>query len=462
MPPLREPVRQMREVIALAPGKPAWPAGLRAAIATVAPLVAGSLLGSTGGTWMSLAGFTGALADRGGPYRSRAAATGVLTLAGSVAVAIGTLSAGSLWVTVPVTFLFALGCSLARVWGISGATVGSSVLNIYVIALAYPAPSPREALTRAGYVVVGGLWAMFVSLILWPLRPFRPIRLAVAEGYRRLALYADGLALNAEGNRAHSGEIPVAGAQVREALEQARGALTRARRGVPGESGRGEKLLVLEEMADRLFGYLVGLSDMAATVADEQRDAAAQHALAHVFTALAATVRGVATQIEAEGNQVLVQVEWNGHALRALLDHAAAEIPDSAAGQYQQAALLIDRLSQYAGAAAATAATLNDGTSAPTSDIPFQPEPPRTLLTILGPVRAVLAPDSVVLRYALRMAIVVTVAVLLTGAIGLKRGYWVTITIVIILQPYTGATTIKALQRVAGTVLGGLLTAGLG
>ena len=77
-------------------------------------------------------------------------------------------------------------------------------------------------------------------------------------------------------------------------------------------------------------------------------------------------------------------------------------------------------------------------------------------------VRAVLAPDSVILRYALRLGLVTAAAVWLTWALHLTRGYWVTITIVIILQPYTGATTLKAMQRVLGTVVGGALTALLG
>jgi uncharacterized membrane protein YccC len=51
--------------------------------------------------------------------------------------------------------------------------------------------------------------------------------------------------------------------------------------------------------------------------------------------------------------------------------------------------------------------------------------------------------------------------VALTAALGLKRGYWVTITAVLILQPYTGATSRRALQRVLGTIVGGALTAAL-
>jgi uncharacterized membrane protein YccC len=52
--------------------------------------------------------------------------------------------------------------------------------------------------------------------------------------------------------------------------------------------------------------------------------------------------------------------------------------------------------------------------------------------------------------------------VLIAGALRLPRGYWVTVTAVIILQPYTGVTTLRAVQRVIGTVLGGILTAALG
>jgi uncharacterized membrane protein YccC len=81
---------------------------------------------------------------------------------------------------------------------------------------------------------------------------------------------------------------------------------------------------------------------------------------------------------------------------------------------------------------------------------------------VLAPLRSVLTIDSLVFRHALRVALVTAVAVLFAGVFHLARGYWVTVTAVIILQPYTGATTLKAVQRVIGTVLGGLLTAALG
>jgi len=76
-------------------------------------------------------------------------------------------------------------------------------------------------------------------------------------------------------------------------------------------------------------------------------------------------------------------------------------------------------------------------------------------------LRASLSRDSVVLRHALRVGAVTAFAVWLTAALGLSHGFWVTLTAVVIMQPYTGLTTQKAMQRVAGTVLGGIITAAL-
>jgi uncharacterized membrane protein YccC len=68
-------------------------------------------------------------------------------------------------------------------------------------------------------------------------------------------------------------------------------------------------------------------------------------------------------------------------------------------------------------------------------------------------------PDSAILQHALRVAVVTTVAVLVTALLRLNHGYWVTLTAVVILQPYAGATRQKALQRVAGTIVGGIIAA---
>ncbi|HEX3276696.1 MAG TPA: FUSC family membrane protein, partial [Gemmatimonadales bacterium] len=206
---------------------------------------------------MSLAGFTGSLADKGGPYRTRAATIAALTAGGALTAAVGVLAGAHPAVAIPVTLLVATACALGRAYGSAGSSVAVSTLNIFVISLAYPSPEPGEWLVRAGFIVAGGLWAMLVSLVLWPLRPYRPVRLAVAQAYRAVADYA---ARMAESGREAGAPGPLG---VRAALETAGAALAAVRRGRPGESGRGERLLVLYQAVDQLFGHLFALSDLA-------------------------------------------------------------------------------------------------------------------------------------------------------------------------------------------------------
>lgn len=463
---LRAASSRLRGALVFNPGRPAWGAGLRAAIATFVPILAGQLLGVGGGTWMSLAGFTGALADKGGPYRTRAMSVGTLTIAGAVTAMLGALVSEHFALSVPLAFAIALVCSLARVWGNAGASVGLSVLNIFVISLAVPSMGLEDALARAGFTIAGGAWAMFLSLGLWPLRPFRPVRLAVAECWRAVAAYAEDVYARVEGSTPvgaeHDAATAAAAGAVRAALESARTTLAVLRRGRPGESGRGERLLVLREAADQLFGHLVALAGMEEGIPRDEHRRAADDTVGRMISRIASAARAVADAVEREEPAPRVAIDWSGAAVR----QAVAPMPGEGRAHYEQIALVLDRLAQYATLGAATAATLDreapppeeaDDEVLPALELEAPVPPPPPLRRLL----AILAPGSLILRHALRVAVVVAVAVALVHLLELRHGYWVTITAVIILQPWAGTTNTKALQRVLGTVLGGMLAAAL-
>jgi uncharacterized membrane protein YccC len=160
-----------------------------------------------------------------------------------------------------------------------------------------------------------------------------------------------------------------------------------------------------------------------------------------------------------------VDVTWSGEPLRALMREMP---PGSVDPHYEQAAVILDRAAQFASSASVTLDVLNGGKAEP-SDLE-RARPIRATAAEDIPeeharwdtIRALLSPGSLILRFALRVAVVTTIAVALTQVLELKRGYWLTITAIVILQPYTGVTLTRAVQRVLGTVLGALLAAGLG
>lgn len=184
--------------------------------------------------------------------------------------------------------------------------------------------------------------------------------------------------------------------------------------------------------------------------------------MGEALVALTASARMLAIAVEAERDPPSVSIAWSGARLRASLPFSREADDDVALLHYGQAAAILDRAAQYAAVAAETVAGLNEG------HVPTLParqliaEEPEDVSSPFATFRAVLAPDSVILRYALRVAVVTTVAVALAQLMHVKRGYWMTITAIVILQPYAGVTTTRALQRVIGTVLGAILTAALG
>jgi uncharacterized membrane protein YccC len=458
MPALRRALHTVRSAAALAPARPAYAAGIRAAIATVVPLAIAGAFYPGAETWASIGGFNGALSDRGGPYRTRALTMLVLMAASACTVIVGTLAGAHVAAAIPVTFVVALLASLARVWGSAGVSIGTAALSAFVIALAMPGHHLAEALARAGFVLSGGAWAMLVALVLWPLRPYRPARVAVAACYRALAGYVDDVAQGIAAPAPDGEESPTSSLHVRATLEQARTVLARMRRGRPGGSDRGARFVAMSDVADQLFGHVVAVAEYAATVPADANDAGARQALGDVLASLAATAREVALAVETERGAPAVTVTWDA---RAVYERAAAA-GGEAATHYHQAAAVLDRATQYAAAAAATAGEIATGRAAPPSPADVGAREPDDDGERLGALRAILTPESVILRYALRLATVTTAAVAIAALLELPRGYWITITVVVILQPYTGATTHRALQRVLGTVLGGLLTAALG
>lgn len=472
---LRLPER-FQPVVQAAPVRPAIAAGLRAATATVTPLLIGHLLNAPAlATWASLGGFNVSLGDKGGAYRTRAATMGALALSVSFSAALAALVGRYPALAILVTFLVATSTSFARVYGNAAASIGLSTATTFVVSLAFPAVAPEAALERAAFVLVGGLWAMLLSLVLWPLRPYRPARLDVAQSYRRTALYSSHVAAAADGQAgsdlARDLQSREDRRQVREALERARATLGAMRRGRQAETGRGERLLVLLEAAEQSFVQVLSLADLLEALPADPLAAPARSAALRALAGFADTAREVALLIEEEpSRRQPPPIPWGDDAIRAAIASAPPPGAASDAGsrllraRLEHAAALVARLRGLAAVAAETAATLEDEHPVPTpvartgEHRMVVEEAPRSLI---APLVEGLSLRSVALRHSLRVGIVTAVAVALAAALHLHRGYWVTLTVLVVLQPYSGATWIKVVQRVAGTVLGGALAAAI-
>jgi uncharacterized membrane protein YccC len=428
-------LRRVRQQIAAAATvtsvRPAWAAGLRGAIATMIPIAVGGALGWPGASWMGLAGFCASTADKGGAYRTRAEAMAGVGVFGAIAAMLGSIAGGSPWLGVVLVVLIVTFCTVLRVFGQAAVNIGTNAIVMYIVGMSAPC-APREALDRCVAIVAGALWAMLIALALWPIRFYRPARVAIAGGFRSIASYANDVArlgreqLSRDQRRALFLGGYNAGLA---AMETAREVLAAIRRGRQVETRRGERLLVLLEKADRAFARLTSLAE-----AVESEDAKVD---VEALRRIASACQVIASIIENEQNAPVDRVT----------DEAAARALGA------PAAILMLELERAIDDAADTALGVNS--ERPRGLFEAHRERPGVVATFA----TVLTWRSIVFRHALRVGIATGAAVWLTEAFHLQRGYWVTFSAFIILQPYTTATLRKGLQRIVGTLLGGVLAA---
>ncbi|MCY0998043.1 FUSC family protein [Myxococcus sp. MISCRS1] len=456
--------RHLESFVRVEPVRPALGAGLRAALAVGLPMVVAATQHLPAVTWVGMAGLFVTLVDRGGPYRDRAVNMGAMTLLGAV---MGLVSALQLpdWADVLLTLAWVTACGFARSYGDTPGLMGVVLANYTVVSLALPAQGFADALSRSGLFILGGLWAMMLALVLWPLRPYRPARLAISRCYRALASRAEEVGrwpLEGPPPPANLVEVVDWESRVRMSLEDARSVLASTRRNRAGESNRGEHLLVLLEGADALLAMLVALPETLELAPREPRF----HALrAEIQRALADHSRDllhIARALEQEKREVESSV-WSTDRVRRALASLVTEgrLPDSARAAYSHAEALLVRLREYSEALLEVANHLEDGGPVE-SDLPMGPHPASARSRpLLEPLRDNWGTDSVIFRHAIRLGITAALATALVRGLGLNHGYWVIITVIVVLQPYSGMTFERGVQRAAGTLLGGALAAGL-
>jgi len=129
-----------------------------------------------------------------------------------------------------------------------------------VVALSRPAPSLSAAGLYALFYLLGGAWAALITLVFWPLRVYRPARVAIANALRALAGVAQSL-IDADTSAAAQVERRKRLGEARSAIEVARVQLGSLRRGRIGSTTRGERLVGLVESGRFGDGALVAIED---------------------------------------------------------------------------------------------------------------------------------------------------------------------------------------------------------
>ena len=410
----------------------------RNAVGVAVPLVIGALHGSAA---LGLASTVGALqtafADRPGPYRLRMLRMGAVAVSAGVTSVLAVLCSNSNLASALLLFVLGLLAGLMLTAGPSATQLGVAATACALI-IGHQPQSGAHALHVGLLVLAGGALQAVLAIAAWPLRRHLPERRALA------ALYAGLAGVARRPPRTDVGPPLVAlladTRQTLYGLGHDHGPSVEAYRVLLDESGRiRRELLVLAGYCERLHGE-----------GEHEAETALRGALAtcgDVLDQVAdALLRGRPVDPAA-----LDPVRANLAEVRQVLDRDPGQ---PAAATRHAASAQLRTLSGQLRAAVETARTgATEGRSGEGDRAPGA----RTLRDPLAILRANLTPDSAVLRHAVRLAVLLSVSDFVVRQVGVDRGYWVPLTILVVLRPDFASTFQRGTFRVAGTIIGLLL-----
>lgn len=424
--------------------------GVRAALSVAVIVAANEWIAFPPLTEAALAALLTCLCDAGGPIRRRVPALLAFAVIGAgLTAGLGLLRSAGLPVVVSCACLVIFCTSFARIWGQSALQVGNLLTVVTVLALDRTADLGEAGVLAAAFGG-GSLWALLLTMVIWRLHPFRPARRAVAEVFRRMGVLAGDLSgliaaaptLPAQVSEAWADHARGHRRHVRDAIEAARTLVLDTVRARGPSSARSGQTLIQMEAADQVFGGLIALSDVLEFGGPATRATAAR--LLHALRLL----------------------------LAAIADDTAADLPPDEAGRRAMVERLLDILTaigQTDPALAGVTAALVDRLrvaallTTPAGLLPAgQPGASGWRNRLIGPLRANLTWSSASFRHAVRAAVAAGPALVITLSSGNAYAHWLTITLVLTLQPFFALTWQKAVERIIGTVLGGMVAAGLG
>jgi len=408
----------------------------RCTVGVAVPLLVALVLGYPA---FGLAAAIGALsvgfASQQGVYRTRAAAMLWTAFGMAVSTAAGSLAAPHpiAMVLVAVAWGFAYGALVAL--GPAATVVGLNSCVALALASAYSLDG-QQILVQSGLVLAGGLLQTLLLVAIWPMRRYGIERSVLRDAYAGLAVYARAMA-----GGTHA--LPDA-----SLFQKVRAALAD-----PQPFARRRDLVafsVLQDEAERIR------SALAALTADhyyweQQGERAMCAAIEHVGSTCALVLEAIATALDRASEPEAQDGLWED--ARHAVDTVNAR--PGARQAFAQAQALLGQLR-----AAWRSAGFPAEAPAPETPPRLRPHVDRWSDGWLA-IRSNLNLRSPVGRHAVRLALALGLAMLFAQRLPAARGYWIPLTVVLILKPDFTATFERGFARIIGTLIGAIFVTAL-
>jgi uncharacterized membrane protein YccC len=436
-----------------------WSNGIRAAVGISIPTGIGLLTSHLAwGILTALATFWTLMCDMGGAYRQKA-----LTIVGS-GLAILLAYVFGAWVTQSVPgyilgiFAWAFVMTLLGVAGNAASQAGLISTTIVVVAVVLTAPN--EFLTRLFLCTVGVLWAAVLTLALWPTHPFLPLFQVISKSCGRLGDLLDSVWIGApkSGYGASNLQVALTYDGLLNSIEQSRKVWGAVRVRRAGPSLRSTQLLDLIENLESAGKTIIAFRGVLNLLGQEPWFDSVRDALGE-FTEVLTQLAGEISSAVARRGAIIDSASLDAAMSRLLPRLHESESAAKHDFTRHELRRTVESLAKEFRWLAETTGQLKTGEANPPPRAKERARPRLERFTFITELRNNLSFQSSTFRHALRLAAASAIAGILASGFHLTRGYWIPMTVVVVLKPNFGGTLHRAVQRITGTVAGALLAA---
>jgi Fusaric acid resistance protein-like/FUSC-like inner membrane protein yccS len=408
------------------------------------------------------------LCDVGGAYRQKALAQSLAVLGLLIAFPAGLFCAQMMPLEVVGTFVWFFAAGFLNVGGNAAAQASFFSAILFIVSPAYK--DPNEFWVRELMCLLGGVWAMALCLGLWIVHPFAPIFEALAESYEKLAQLAHDAwqgfdeAKGVSANLKFALDYEECVAKITHARE-VWGAV-RARR--LGPSARSVLLITLIEDAELVAAALLGFRHYLNSIVTSRSLSGRKSQLQVITNELGEVILNLAQSVASRGEGFDPgRIEERLRAIDTQFDEMPAMPGDAPSAGSELRRTLQRIIDQVRGASDSVMELSTPGGLARDrrQRASGKSRPRRAARERFGQFFASLVDNftfqSKAFRHALRLALATTATQLLALAFHLPRGYWMPVTVLVIMKPNFGGTLQRAAQRITGTIGGALIAAAI-
>jgi uncharacterized membrane protein YccC len=453
--PFLKPYKQLNKLIQNESFEPMLSWGFRMGLSGTLPIVWGLATGRIDdAVWITLTAEAVSWVELKGSFswRIRTLISGaILAVLFSV---LGTITGNNLWLSVIGMFTVGFLASLLKNIGDRASGLAICVYLLFIICNAYPETNYLVLRHRIVLTAIGAAWPVFVGFIVSFFAPEeQPYRRQIALVWRAIATLIETIGENKQDDQVYLKEK-----EVRHALDNSYQFYGQMAHQVNKEDNRRYQLAMLRKIAGLVSVNVIAMAEEMEHIAIPQLDDALRIKAATLFRALnEATSRISVFVISLKAEEKLLAISHINRLKKLTAQVKQYPLEDDRQSHaIKRIVQLTERTTKLLDNALQRIEQMGN-------DIPvFRSYSLAKTLFVLKPkyflrnIRLVFSFNTLTTRYAFRSAIAATTALFIYKWYHIDHGYWLPFSVMIVIQPYFGATFKKAIDRVAGTLLGGL------